>query len=160
MNTDLDQHHATSPRRPSPPLVGLAALVALLRPRSRATGRPALEHVITAACSVAVGLAVLAGLGRWPGSRGNAARTPPTPLAAAAWRAQHMPHRHRRLHALPTRRRDAATGGGVMWAATGWVIATWLRVTLVLAAAVGVAWLTLGAHSGGFWLACAAAVAR
>ena len=45
-----------------------------------------------------------------------------------------------------------------MWAATGWVIATWLRVTLILAAAVGVCWLALGAHSGAFWVGCAAAV--
>ena len=45
-----------------------------------------------------------------------------------------------------------------MWAATGWVIATWLRVTLVLAAAVGVSWLAFGGHSGAFWAVCAAAV--
>ena len=38
------------------------------------------------------------------------------------------------------------------------MIATWLRVTLVLAAVVGVCWLTFGEHSGGFWLVCAAAV--
>jgi hypothetical protein len=46
-----------------------------------------------------------------------------------------------------------------MWAVTGWVIATWLRVTLILAAAVGVGWLALGTHSGAFWLLCIAAVA-
>ena len=45
-----------------------------------------------------------------------------------------------------------------MWAVTGWVIATWLRVTLALTAAVVVAWLALGAHSGAFWLICAAAL--
>lgn len=45
-----------------------------------------------------------------------------------------------------------------MWAATGWVIATWLRVTLALTAAVTVCWLTLGEHSGAFWLACTAAL--
>ena len=31
-----------------------------------------------------------------------------------------------------------------MWAATGWVIATWLRVTLILTAVIAVAWLALG----------------
>ena len=46
-----------------------------------------------------------------------------------------------------------------MWAATGWVIATWLRVTLALTAAVVVCWLWLGTQSGVFWLVCAAALA-
>ncbi len=46
-----------------------------------------------------------------------------------------------------------------MWAVTGWVIATWLRVTLALTAAVGIAWLALGSSSGAFWLLCAAALA-
>ena len=45
-----------------------------------------------------------------------------------------------------------------MWAVTGWVIATWLRVTLVLAAAVTVCWLTLGTQSNAFWGVCAVAV--
>ena len=45
-----------------------------------------------------------------------------------------------------------------MWTVTGWVIATWLRVTAVLAAAVAVAWLALGEHSGAFWLLCLGAV--
>ena len=45
-----------------------------------------------------------------------------------------------------------------MWAVTGWVIATWLRVTLALSIGVAVAWLALGAHSGAFWLLCIAAV--
>ncbi len=45
-----------------------------------------------------------------------------------------------------------------MWAVTGWVIATWLRVTLALTAAVGIAWLALGSSSGAFWLLCVAAV--
>ena len=44
-----------------------------------------------------------------------------------------------------------------MWAVTGWVIATWLRVTLGLTAAVVASWLALGAHSGAFWLICLAA---
>jgi hypothetical protein len=46
-----------------------------------------------------------------------------------------------------------------MWAVTGWVIATWLRTTLALAAAVTVAWLALGTQSGAFWLICVAATA-
>ena len=37
-----------------------------------------------------------------------------------------------------------------MWAVTGWVIATWLRVTLVLGVFV-VCWLALGTHPGSFW---------
>jgi hypothetical protein len=45
-----------------------------------------------------------------------------------------------------------------MWAVTGWVIATWLRVTAILAATVTLCWLLLGTHSGVFWLACCAAV--
>ncbi len=45
-----------------------------------------------------------------------------------------------------------------MWAVTGWVIATWLRVTVLLTAAVVVAWLALGEHSGAFWLICLVAV--
>ena len=46
-----------------------------------------------------------------------------------------------------------------MWAVTGWVIATWLKTTLALAAVVGVCWLALGTHSGAFWLVCVGAVA-
>ena len=45
-----------------------------------------------------------------------------------------------------------------MWAVTGWVIVTWLRVTLALAAAVAVCWFALGQHSGAFWLICTAAL--
>ena len=45
-----------------------------------------------------------------------------------------------------------------MWAATAWVIATWLRVTFALAAVVAVCWLWLGQHSGGFWLLCLGAL--
>jgi hypothetical protein len=40
-----------------------------------------------------------------------------------------------------------------MWAVTGWALATWLKVTVVLVALVGAAWLAWGAHSGGFLLA-------
>ena len=48
-----------------------------------------------------------------------------------------------------------------MWVVTGWVIATWLRVTLTLTAAVVVGWLALGTHSGAFWLiSCAAILAE
>lgn len=45
-----------------------------------------------------------------------------------------------------------------MWAVTGWVIATWLRVTLALAAAIAVTWLALGEQSGAFWLICLGAL--
>ena len=45
-----------------------------------------------------------------------------------------------------------------MWAVTGWVIVTWLRVTLALTAAVMVGWLALGTHSGAFLLICVAAI--
>jgi hypothetical protein len=38
------------------------------------------------------------------------------------------------------------------------VIATWLRVTLALAAAIGVSWLAFGTHSGSFLLICVGAV--
>ena len=44
-----------------------------------------------------------------------------------------------------------------MWAVTGWVIATWLKISIALAAAVAVCWLALGTHSGVFWLVCVAA---
>jgi hypothetical protein len=40
-----------------------------------------------------------------------------------------------------------------MWAVTGWAAATWLRVTLALAAALGILWLALGTGSGWFWAA-------
>lgn len=45
-----------------------------------------------------------------------------------------------------------------MWAVTGWAAATWLRVTLGLAAVVGVLWLVLGSSSGWFWATVVAAV--
>jgi hypothetical protein len=45
-----------------------------------------------------------------------------------------------------------------MWEVTGWAFATWLKITAALAAAVGVAWLVLGAESGLFWLITLAAV--
>jgi hypothetical protein len=44
-----------------------------------------------------------------------------------------------------------------MWAVTGWAAATWLRLTLALAAAIGVLWLVLGTGSGWFWAAVIAA---
>ncbi|SDG02339.1 hypothetical protein [Pseudonocardia oroxyli] len=45
-----------------------------------------------------------------------------------------------------------------MWAVTGWAAATWLRVTLALATALGVLWLVLGTGSGWFWAAVVGAV--
>ncbi|GAA1187553.1 hypothetical protein [Pseudonocardia alaniniphila] len=45
-----------------------------------------------------------------------------------------------------------------MWSVTGWVFATWLKITLLLALAVLVAALVFGTGSGWFWLATAAAV--
>ena len=45
-----------------------------------------------------------------------------------------------------------------MWAVTGWVIATWLRVTLSLTAAVAICWFALGEHSGAFWFICCGAL--
>ncbi len=44
-----------------------------------------------------------------------------------------------------------------MWAVTGWALATWLRVTAVLAALVGVALLAWGLHSTQFLLAAVGA---
>jgi hypothetical protein len=44
-----------------------------------------------------------------------------------------------------------------MWAVTGWAAATWLRLTLALAATLGVLWLVLGTGSGWFWAAAIAA---
>ena len=49
-------------------------------------------------------------------------------LAGAAWRAEHMPH----LAALIER--DGR--GWLMWSVTGWALATWVKLTLVLAAGV------------------------
>lgn len=40
-----------------------------------------------------------------------------------------------------------------MWDVTGWAIVTWLKITLLLAVGVGVAWLALPAGSGWFWVA-------
>lgn len=40
---------------------------------------------------------------------------------------------------------------------TGWVLAVWLKWTLILAAGVGAAWLTLTADSVWFWTIAAAA---
>ena len=45
-----------------------------------------------------------------------------------------------------------------MWAVTGWALATWLKVTVVLGVLVGVAWLTWGGPSGQFLLAALGAV--
>ena len=43
-----------------------------------------------------------------------------------------------------------------MWAVTGWAFVTWVKVTVVLALGVFVAWLTL--DPGGFYLVAALAV--
>ena len=45
-----------------------------------------------------------------------------------------------------------------MGAVTAWALATWVRVTLVLAALVGLAWLVWGGHSGQFVLAVVGAL--
>lgn len=44
-----------------------------------------------------------------------------------------------------------------MWAVTGWALRTWLKLTVALAVAVGVAWLALGG-TGWFALVCVGAV--
>jgi hypothetical protein len=46
-----------------------------------------------------------------------------------------------------------------MWAVTGWAIATWLKTSITLAAALAAAWWLCGAGSGAFTLACLAAAA-
>lgn len=43
-----------------------------------------------------------------------------------------------------------------MWAVTGWAVATWLKLTVLLAFGVGAAWLWL--DSGWFSVACIGAV--
>ena len=45
-----------------------------------------------------------------------------------------------------------------MWAVTGWALATWLKVTVFLAVAVGAVWLVWGVGSGQFLLALIGAV--
>ena len=45
-----------------------------------------------------------------------------------------------------------------MWEVTGWAFLTWLKLTVLLAGAVGVAWLILGSGSGLFWIITATAV--
>ena len=149
MNTDLEpaprHHRRRRPRRPR---------------RARRSSAPCSTRCSTppaTPCSSASALGPSpcwsGRRGGWPAGCGSAAKTPPTSSPGPPGGPQHMPH----LAARRPSRRDAG-GGGVMWAVTGWVIATWLRVTLVLTAAVAVSWLALGAHSGAFWLVCAAAV--
>ena len=41
-----------------------------------------------------------------------------------------------------------------MWGVTAWALATWLRISLALAAAVAATWWLCGAGSGAFALAC------
>jgi hypothetical protein len=45
-----------------------------------------------------------------------------------------------------------------MWEVTGWALATWAKLTALLALGVGVAWLLLGAGSGWFWAITSGAV--
>ena len=40
-----------------------------------------------------------------------------------------------------------------MWDVTGWALATWLKLTAVLAVLIGVCWLVWGGESGQFLLA-------
>jgi len=39
-----------------------------------------------------------------------------------------------------------------MWEITGWALLTWLKITILLGIAVGIAWLVLGSESGWFWI--------
>ena len=150
MNTDTSQR--PRPHRPppsSPRLVGLAGSAPCSTPLLAAIGTP--SSVVPLALA---GLAVSRrrSAGGWPAGCGSAARTPPTALAGAAWRAQH--------HAPPAAQIEREPGGGgVMWAVTGWVIATWLASpssspppSRLLARARH--------HSGAFWLICCAALAE
>lgn len=41
-----------------------------------------------------------------------------------------------------------------MWGVTAWVLATWLRFTLLFALAVAIGWWWLGAEHDGFLLLC------
>ena len=45
-----------------------------------------------------------------------------------------------------------------MWAATGWAVLTWLKLTALLGAVVLVCWWQLGTGSGWFLTACLTAV--
>lgn len=45
-----------------------------------------------------------------------------------------------------------------MWDATIWAVATWLKLTALNAALLGICWLLFGPGSGGFVLAVTAAV--
>ena len=45
-----------------------------------------------------------------------------------------------------------------MWAVTGRALATWLKATAALALVVAICWWQFGTASGGFVLACSAAV--
>jgi hypothetical protein len=46
-----------------------------------------------------------------------------------------------------------------MWSVTGWVLATWLKITVLLAVGVVAAALVFGIGSGWFWFTTAAAIA-
>ena len=141
MNTDLSTDSATPRhhrrRRRSPPSSGSPAW----RPARRRCSTPPVTP--SSSGSAPWSCAVLVAVGRWVARRVRERREDAADLlAGAAWRAEHMPH----LAAQIDRRRSARPGGGgLMWAVTGWVIATWLRVTLALTAAVVVCWFALGA---------------
>ncbi|NMI00855.1 hypothetical protein [Pseudonocardia acidicola] len=45
----------------------------------------------------------------------------------------------------------------MMWAVTGWALATWLKITAALALLVAGCWAWLGTSSGWFWVAAVAA---
>jgi hypothetical protein len=87
MNTNLSQRHEHIAAAVLAAVVGLTGLAALLDAALTATGHPALVGL-----GIAV-LAVLAGFGRWVARRVRERREDAADLlAAAAWRAQHMPH--------------------------------------------------------------------
>ena len=110
---------------------------------------PGLDDIVT---TIVVGLAALALLAlaarwvaRWVRERREDAADA---LTAARWRAVHAPHLltpadRTRLGIHPRRPGFGRSGGGVMWGVTGWVIRTWLRITILLALGVGAAWLWL-----------------
>ena len=104
MNTNLDEHHEHIAAVVLATLVGLAALGGLLNAAVSATGHPVLVSVTLAAPAVTV-VAV-----RWVARRVRERREDAADaLAAAAWRAEHLPHPTAVLHGDGTCTR---TGGG------------------------------------------------
>jgi hypothetical protein len=87
MNTNLSQRHDTISTVVLGVLIGLASLGALLDAALTATGHPVLVGLGAAI------FAVLVGVGRWVARRVRERREDTADLlAAAVWRAQHMPH--------------------------------------------------------------------